>query len=56
MITIEFNAAEMEVASLPVAHTCVKTLKFPMLVYGNCSSTLDSNLNVALEYGGFGQA
>ena len=56
MIKVEFNPAEMSEDCLPEAHTCVKTLKFPLFVYGNNADTLRSKLCTAIEWGGFGQA
>jgi len=48
-IKIEFSAAEMTQESLPVAHTCVNTLKFPHFAYDNNSETLKEKLRFALR-------
>ena len=59
-IKIEFDASEMTEDSLPMAHTCVNTLKFPLLVYDNNAETLRKKLRVALrscsKFGAFGMA
>lgn len=48
-IKIEFNASEMTDESLPEAHTCVNTLKFPFLAYDNNSETLREKLQIAFR-------
>lgn len=59
-IKIEFDASEMTEDSLPMAHTCVNTLKFPLLVYDNNSEKLLEKLHLALracsKLGAFGMA
>ena len=59
-IKIEFDASEMSADSLPVAHTCVNTLKFPLLVYDNNAEILREKLRLALracsKLGAFGMA
>jgi hypothetical protein len=48
-IKIEFNGHEMTSDSLPVAHTCVNTLKFPHFAYDNNSEVLLEKLRIALR-------
>ena len=59
-IKIEFDASEMTEDSLPMAHTCVNTLKFPLLVYDNNAETLRKKLQGAFRacsnFGAFGMS
>ena len=48
-IKIEFNVSEMEEMSLPVAHTCVNTLKLPAQAYGNDKEIFKSKLHKAMK-------
>jgi HECT-domain (ubiquitin-transferase) len=49
-ITIEFNMDECDEESLPVAHTCVKTIKFPYQAYGGNKEKLKHKLGLSLTY------
>ena len=52
-ITVEFNILESgDVASLPVAHTCVSTLKLPGLAYEGDSNVLEEKLDKVIAYCG----
>ena len=61
-ITIEFNkdATEATPDSLPVAHTCENTLKFPHFAYENDADKLMRKLRTAFnlcdDCGAFGMA
>ena len=48
-IVVEFSYEEMEATSLPVAHTCVNTLKLPGEAYGNNKARFKSKLLKAME-------
>ena len=48
-VIIEFNVSEMEEMSLPVAHTCVNTLKIPAHAYRNDKKVFLSKLHTVMQ-------
>jgi hypothetical protein len=50
-IVVELNQDErMDEDSLPVSHTCVKTLKLPWHIYGGDRDKFASKLDMAMDY------
>ena len=48
-ILVEFNSKEgLDYESLPIVHTCVNTIKFPVLAYNNDREVLETKLDMAM--------
>jgi HECT-domain (ubiquitin-transferase) len=48
-ILVEFNSSEdLDEETLPTVHTCVNTIKFPVLVYNNDREVLEQKLDLAI--------
>jgi hypothetical protein len=50
-IIVEFNSSEdLDDNTLPSVHTCVNTIKFPVLVYNGDREVLEQKLDMALAH------
>jgi hypothetical protein len=49
-LSIEFNLKETDPEMLPVAHTCVNTLKLPFQAYGGDEEKFENKLRQSVDY------